>query len=257
MSPAMCGRFLNKLPPAEIARLFATRNVAPNYPARFNIAPTDPVLAVRVHPRTGERSLDALRWGLVPHWAKDLSGGAKLINARAETLATTPSFREAFERRRCLIPASGFYEWRKDEKTRTPFAIVPADAPLFAFAGLWENWRDSSQGADAPWVRSCTIVTGEPNALLQPIHQRMPVILPPDAWARWLGEEAADPAALQALLRPYPAERMRLYPVSPRVNSVKNDDSDVAAPLERQSSAGGSVPGTIVPGDRESPHRAE
>jgi putative SOS response-associated peptidase YedK len=227
----MCGRFLNKLPPAETARLFATKNVAPNYPARFNIAPTDPVLAVRFNPKTGQRSLDALRWGLVPHWAKDLSMGARLINARAETLATTTAFRDAFQRRRCLIPASGFYEWQKDGKTRTPYAVLPADDPLFAFAGLWENWRDAAAGADAPWIRSCSIVTGEPNALLAPIHDRMPVILPREAWPLWLGEAPADAAALAALLRPYPAERMRVYPVAPRVNSVKNDDPSLIEPL--------------------------
>jgi putative SOS response-associated peptidase YedK len=227
----MCGRFLNKLPPAETARLFATKNVAPNYPARFNIAPTDPVLAVRFNPKTGQRSLDALRWGLVPHWAKDLSMGARLINARAETLATTTAFRDAFQRRRCLIPASGFYEWQKDGKTRTPYAVLPADEPLFAFAGLWENWRDAAAGADAPWIRSCSIVTGEPNALLAPIHNRMPVILPREAWPLWLGEAPADAAALAALLRPYPAERMRVYPVAPRVNSVKNDDPSLIEPL--------------------------
>lgn len=227
----MCGRFLNKLPPAETARLFATKNVAPNYPARFNIAPTDPVLAVRWNAKTGERRLDALRWGLIPSWAKDMSMSARLINARSETLATTPAFRDAFERRRCLIPASGFYEWRKDGTTRVPYAIVPEGAPLFAFAGLWENWRDPAAGADAPWLRSCTIVTGEPNELLAPIHQRMPVILPEEAWAAWLGEAPATTGELRQLLRPYPAERMRLYPVSPRVNSVKNDDPTLPEPL--------------------------
>ncbi|HEX6842921.1 MAG TPA: SOS response-associated peptidase [Stellaceae bacterium] len=240
----MCGRFLNKLPPAEIARLFGTRNVAPNYPARFNIAPTDPVLAVRWNAKTGERSLDALRWGLIPYGARDMSMAARLINARSETVATTPAFRAAFERRRCLIPASGFYEWRKDGKMRVPYAIVPEGAPLFAFAGLWENWRapstarlaaraqdEASQGDDAPWVRSCTIVTGEANELLAPIHQRMPVILPEEAWAAWLGEAPAPSAELGQLLKPYPAERMRLYPVSPRVNSVKNDDSGLPEPL--------------------------
>ena len=227
----MCGRFLNSLPPAETARLFRTTNVAPNYPARFNIAPTDPVLAVRWNAKTGERSLDALRWGLIPYGARDRSMAARLINARAETLATTPAFRDAFQRRRCLIPASGFYEWRKDGKTRTPYAIVPTDAPLFAFAGLWENWRDPAQGENAAWVRSCTIVTGEPNALLAPIHGRMPVILPEAAWAPWLGETPATAAELQALLRPYPTERMRVYPVSPRVNNVRNDDPSLAEPV--------------------------
>jgi putative SOS response-associated peptidase YedK len=265
----MCGRFLNKLPPAETARLFRTRNVAPNYPARFNIAPTDPVLAVRFNAKTGERSLDALRWGLVPYGAKDMSMSARLINARSETLATTPVFRDAFQRRRCLIPASGFYEWRKDGKLRVPYAIVPTDAPLFAFAGLWENWRDPSRRAlagapqdeasrralagapqdeasqdralagapqdeasqDAEWVRSCAIVTGEPNETLAPIHQRMPVILPEEAWAQWLGETPAGAADLGRWLKPYPAERMRVYPVSPRVNSVKNDDASLPEPL--------------------------
>ena len=227
----MCGRFLNKLPPAEIAGIFRTKNVAPNYPARFNIAPTDPVLAVRFNAKTGERSLDALRWGLIPYGARDMSMAARLINARSETLATTSAFRDAFQRRRCLIPASGFYEWQKDGKARVPYAIVPTDAPFFAFAGLWENWRDPAQGENAPWVRSCTIVTGEANALLAPIHQRMPVILPEDAWAPWLGEAPAGADELSRLLKPYPAERMRLYPVSTRVNSVKNDDASLPLPL--------------------------
>ena len=227
----MCGRYLNKLPPAEIARLFGTRNKLPNYPERYNIAPTDPVLAVRFNPETRERSLDALRWGLVPHWAKDLKIGSRLINARAETVATLPAFRDAFESRRCLIPASGFYEWRKDGPTNTPYAIVPTDAPLFAFAGLWENWRDRQAGDDAEWIRTCTIVTGEPNELVAPIHNRMPVILPQEAWARWLGEETVHRDDLLELLNPYPASRMRAYSISPRVNSVRNDDAGLIEPM--------------------------
>ena len=227
----MCGRFLNKLPAAEIARLLSTRNPTVNYPARYNVAPTQPVLAVRYNPKRRERSLDALRWGLVPHWAKDLSVGAHQINARAETLASTRAFRDAFKARRCLIPASGFYEWRKAGTTKTPYAIVPTDAPLFAFAGLWENWRDRSAGAGGEWIRSCAIVTGEPNALTAPIHDRMPVILDQSAWARWLGEETASPDELLSLLTPFPAERMRAYPVAPRVNDVNNDDAGLAEPL--------------------------
>jgi putative SOS response-associated peptidase YedK len=226
----MCGRFLNKLPPEETARWFSTKGVAPNYPARFNIAPTDQMLAVRFDQKKGERSLDALRWGLVPHFAKDLSSGARFINARAETVASLPAFRDAFQRRRCLIPASGFYEWRKDGKTKTPYVILPTDAPLFAFAGLWENWRDRAGGDDARWIRTCTIITAEPNELLAPIHDRMPAILPREAWAQWLGEAPADAASLKALLRPYPAEHMRAYPISPRVGSVKNDDPSLLAP---------------------------
>jgi putative SOS response-associated peptidase YedK len=219
----MCGRFLNKLPAAEIARIFRTSNPLPNYPARYNIAPTDQVLTVRFNAKTQERTLDALRWGLVPHWAKYLKFGARCINARAETLATTQAFRDAFKARRCLIPASGFYEWKKIGATKQPYAIVPEDDPLFAFAGLWENWRDRAAGEDAEWVRTCAIVTGEPNALVAPIHDRMPVILPQEAWAQWLGEEPAEPDELRGLLTPFPAERMCAYPISSRVNSVKND----------------------------------
>jgi putative SOS response-associated peptidase YedK len=227
----MCGRFLNKLPAAEIARLFGTKNALPNYPERYNIAPTDPVLVVRVNRKTEERSLDALRWGLVPHWAKDLKFGARCINARAETLQTTPAYRDAFLSRRCLIPASGFYEWKKSGTTRIPYAVIPTDAPLFAFAGLWENWRDRAGGDGAEWIRTCAIVTGEPNELLAPIHDRMPVILPPEAWATWLGEEAADKDVLQALLQPFPTERMKVFSVSTRVNSVKNDDAGLIEPM--------------------------
>jgi putative SOS response-associated peptidase YedK len=227
----MCGRFLNKLPAAEIARIFGTKNALTNYPARFNVAPTDPVLVVRFNSKTNERTLDPLRWGLVPHWAKDLKFGARCVNARAETVQTTPAFRDAFEGRRCIIPASGFYEWQKNGTTKTPYAIVPNDAPLFAFAGLWENWRDKAAGDGAEWIRTCAIITGEPNELVAPIHDRMPVILPREAWARWLGEEEADRDELQSLLKPYPAQRMSAYPVSTRVNSVKNDDAGLIEPM--------------------------
>jgi putative SOS response-associated peptidase YedK len=227
----MCGRFLNKLPAAEIARIFGTRNPLPNYPARFNIAPTDPVLTVRFNPETKERSLDALRWGLVPHWAKDLKIGSRMINARAETVATMPAFRDAFEARRCIIPASGFYEWQKTGTTKQPYAIVPEGDLLFAFAGLWENWRDRNAGAGAEWIRTCTVITGKPNELMAPIHNRMPVILPREAWSTWLEDEQATTDALLGLLRPYPTERMRVYSISSRVNSVKNDDAGLIEPM--------------------------
>ncbi len=227
----MCGRFLNDIPASETTRIFRTRNAAPNYPARYNIAPTDQVLAVRFNPKTGERSLDALRWGLVPHWAADLKFGARTINARCETLATTPAFKDAFKSRRCIIPASGFYEWRRAGKTKTPYAIVPTDGPLFAFAGLWENWRHKAGGEGAEWIRTCTIITGPPNELVGPIHDRMPVILPEEAWPAWLDEETASPEELKALLKPYPAERMRAFSISTRVNSVKNDDAGLLEPV--------------------------
>jgi putative SOS response-associated peptidase YedK len=220
----MCGRFLNKLPTAEIARIFRTTNAVPNYPERFNIAPTDPVLTVRSNPETKERSLDALRWGLVPHWAKDLNMRSRMINARAEGVAILPAFRDAFKARRCIIPASGFYEWVQTGTAKQPYAIVPEGDPLFAFAGLWEHWRDRSGGESAEWIRTCAIITGEPNELVAPIHDRMPVILDRSDWAKWLGEYPADKDALLALLKPFPAERMRVYSVSAKLNSVKNDE---------------------------------
>jgi putative SOS response-associated peptidase YedK len=227
----MCGRFLNKLPVAEIARIFGTTNAFPNYPERYNIAPTDAVLTVRFNDKTKARSLDALRWGLVPHWAKDLKIGARMINARAETVATMPAFRDAFKARRCLIPASGFYEWQKTGTAKQPYAIVPEGEPLFAFAGLWENWRVKGAVEIAEWIRTCTVVTGEPNELVAPIHDRMPVILPREAWGTWVGEEPTSEEALLALLKPYPAERMRVYSISGRVNSVKNDDAGLIEPM--------------------------
>jgi putative SOS response-associated peptidase YedK len=233
----MCGRFLNKHPPSETARIFRTKNTVPNYPERYNIAPTDPVLTVRFNPKTGERSLDALRWGLVPHWAKDLKFGARCINARAETLDTTPAFREAFAARRCLVPASGFYEWEKSGATKIPYAIVPSDAPLFAFAGLWENWRDRTGGESAQWTRTCAIVTGEPNELVAPIHDRMPVILPEEVWSKWLSEAAATPDELKALLQPFPAERMKVYSIGTPVNSVRNDDPGLIEPVMAEGGA--------------------
>jgi putative SOS response-associated peptidase YedK len=234
---AMCGRFLNKLPAAEIARTFGTRGPLANYPARYNIAPTDPVLTVRFNPKTKERTLDPLRWGLVPHWAKDLKFGARTINARAETVATMPAFRDAFAERRCIIPASGFYEWKRTGIGKQPYAIVPTDAPLFAFAGLWDGWRDRTAGGGAEWIRTCAIVTGEPNELMAPIHDRMPVILPEDTWAMWLGEEPTEKDELLGMLKPFSAERMRAYPISSKVNSVKNDEPSLITEVAEQREA--------------------
>src|ERR1700733_11739745 len=188
----MCGRFLNRTPAAETACIFGTKNALPNWPPRYNLAPTDGALAVRFNPETHERSLDVLRWGLIPFWSKDKKIGYSLINARAEGIDTKPSFREAFEQRRCLIPADGFYEWKKlDAKTKQPYAIMPIGEEPFAFAGLWERWKDPASGEI---VRSCSIVTGEPNELVAPIHNRMPVILDRATRSAWLGETPAERA---------------------------------------------------------------
>ena len=229
----MCGRFTVKKSPQEIARWFETTGVPPNYPPRYNIAPTDEVLAVRYNPEDGLRHLDRLRWGLVPIWAKDRKGAAKLINARCETAATLSTFKDAFAKRRCLIPADGFYEWQKlDEKTKQPFAIVPVDSPMFAFAGLWERWRDP---ATREIVRSCTILTTTANEVMAPIHERMPVILDKKDWTQWLGQADVVPEELQAMLKPFPAERVRVYKISSRVNSVKNDDASILEALAEGS----------------------
>ena len=229
----MCGRFVQKTPLGDIQILFETANPVPNAPAHYNAAPTQDLPVVRYNPRTAARSLDLLRWGLVPWWAKDASIGARCINARTEGIATRPAFRDAFARQRCLVPADGFYEWQKRGSKRVPYAIVPRGGGIFAFAGLWERWRNP---ADGSILRSFAIVTGAPNALCRPIHDRMPVILPKPAWAVWLGEEAADPDALLALLAPYPEELMEAYEVGPAVGNVRNDEPSLLEPATSPAS---------------------
>jgi putative SOS response-associated peptidase YedK len=226
----MCGRFVQKTPLGDIQVLFETENPVPNAPPHYNAAPTQDLAVVRYNPQTRTRALDLLHWGLVPLWAKDRRRfDARCINARSETIATQPAFRDAFERRRCLVPADAFYEWQKTEDGKTlPYAIVPATG-LFAFAGLWERWRDPA--ANGAILRSFAIVTGLPNELCAPIHDRMPVILPPDAWKLWLGEVEASAEELRSLLRPYPAELMRVYPIGPAVGNVKNDEPSLLDPL--------------------------
>ena len=204
----------------------------PNLAARYNIAPTQEVPAVRLEPAeaggAAARHLVMLRWGLIPVWAKDKAIGSRMINARAETVAEKPSFRAAFAKRRCLIVADGFYEWRKEAgANKQPYRAAMADGRPFGFAGLWEHWTDTSDGTR---VESCTIVTTEANELLKPIHSRMPVIVDPADFEAWL-DVALAPDGARALLRPYPAGRMTVYPVSPRVNSVANDDAALIEPL--------------------------
>ena len=233
-------RFVQKTPLGDIRVLFETANPVPNAPPHYNAAPTQDLAVVRYNPATKARSLDLLCWGLVPLWAKDLSFGARCINARAESITRTPAFRDAFERRRCLVPADAFYEWRKQGGKTQPYAIVPAEGGqaegLFAFAGLWERWRHP---ADGSILRSFTIVTGQPNALCEPIHNRMPVILPKSTWPLWLGEQEGHPAELLALLQPYPAELMRAYPIGSAVGNVNNDEPALldAVPETAKSSA--------------------
>src|SRR5512135_2638947 len=213
----MCGRFVLKAPFNDLVRLYGlTNNV--NLEPRYNIPPTEDVAVVRS--REGSRTLDMLRWGLVPWWAKDLKVSFSNINAKSETVAEKPAFRDAFKERRCIIPADGFYEWKKlDGKTKQPYAIVMKDRSLFGFAGLWERWKDKASGEV---VRSCTIITTTPNEVCAPIHDRMPVIVAPEDYGKWLGEDEADPVRLLQMLKPFPAEAMVAFPVDARVGNVKN-----------------------------------
>ena len=233
----MCGRFAQPRSAEDLARIFNARPATDLAGGRFNVAPTDPLAAVVEH--HGERVVDAFHWGLVPAYAESARGAARLVNARAETVEESPAFRTSFKHRRCLIPADAFYEWRHHPAPRTqrgvrsePFAIrLAADEPM-AFAGLWAAWRDP---ASAERRYTACIVTGPPNDLVARIHDRMPVIVHPDDWATWLAEDA--PAEeLRPLLRPAPAEGMRLYAVSPAVNNVRSDGPELLAPLSRWQS---------------------
>jgi putative SOS response-associated peptidase YedK len=229
--PSMCGRYSITTAPEALRRLFDFHNL-PNLAARYNVAPTQAAPIVRLA-ADGPRELAMLRWGLVPHWAKDASIASRLINARAETVTEKPAFRDAFRHRRCLVPADGFYEWREEAGKRQPFRIGMKGGAPFAFAGLWESWTAKAAAgpvAAGETVETFAIVTTDANAKLRPIHPRMPVILAPGAYDAWL--DASVPAEdACALLGPYPDAPMAFYRVSTRVNSVRNDDADCIAPL--------------------------
>ncbi|MGZ8562780.1 MAG: SOS response-associated peptidase [Candidatus Limnocylindria bacterium] len=232
----MCGRFAQPRSAEELARIFHARPAADLAGERFNVAPTDEVAAVVEH--HGERVVDAFRWGLVPFYAASQKGAARLINARAETAETSPAFRTAFARHRCIVPADAFYEWRRQRDPATgrtirsePFAVRRRDGEPLALAGLWSSWRDPDTAAR---LYTCTILTTDPNELVARIHDRMPVVLDPTDWDAWLAE--GTPAAqLRPLLRPAPAERLHAYAVSPAVNNVRNEGPELLAPLTRWS----------------------
>jgi putative SOS response-associated peptidase YedK len=169
-----------------------------------------------------------MRWGLIPSWAKDSSGAARMINARAETASTKPAFRDALKSRRCLIPADGFYEWSRAGKTKQPFCFEINEGELFAFAGLWDRWKDPS----GQWVKSCSILTTTPNAVTSVVHDRMPVILDRDSYELWLDPGMRDEGAASDLLTPFDARQMRCFPVSSRINHVTNDDEECVVPVE-------------------------
>ena len=195
---------------------------------RYNIAPTQPVPVIRQNPKEPIRELSLMKWGLIPHWSKDGSGAAGMINARSETAATQPAFRESLRSRRCLIPADGFYEWTREGKTKRPFCFEINHGQLFAFAGLWDRWKDPS----GHWITTCSILTTAPNAVTAIVHDRMPVVLAPEIYDLWLDPGMTKVEAVSDLLKPYDARLMRCYPVSARVNRVVNDDEECSAQVE-------------------------
>ena len=223
----MCGRFTLSVDPGELQDMFPDFVNQSTFRPRYNIAPTQPVAVIT---NSNVHQLQYYLWGLIPSWAKDPEIGSRLINARSETLAEKPSFRSAFRRRRCLIPANGFFEWQAvpGEKSKTPLFIHLKTGKCFAFAGLWEIWS-SPDGSE---IRSCTIITTQPNELMQSIHNRMPVILPSAAYKDWLDPEERTAESLIKWLSPYPADEMEAYPVSRLVNSPQNDVPECVQPLK-------------------------
>lgn len=222
----MCGRFTQFHSAQAIAKAFQLADV-PELDPHYNIAPTQAIAAVLQPAPKAERQFRFFRWGLIPSWSKDLAIGARLINARAETVAEKPSFRSAFRHRRCLIPADGFYEWQRQESQKQPFYFHLQDHQPFAFAGLWEQW----QSPDGEAVETCTILTTTANEILESVHDRMPVILASEDYNTWLDPELQTASQLQPLLRPYPADQMVAYPVSRAVNRASFDAPNCIQPL--------------------------
>jgi putative SOS response-associated peptidase YedK len=229
----MCGRFVSASPPDEVARYFGASLGETLLEPSYNVAPTNDIYAVVESP-DGQRRLETFRWGLVPVWAKDPKTGLKMINARAETVATSNAFKRSLRQRRCIVPADGFYEWqaRTGGRRKQPHYIHRLDGEPLAFAGLWETWRDKAAGPDAPWLHSCTIITTTANATMAPIHDRMPVILPPSAWSDWLAPDNHDMVALGGLLVPAPDHLLTLRPVSTDVNNVRVKDAHLVDPVD-------------------------
>jgi len=212
----MCGRYALHASPEVVALHFALEE-APEFRQSYNVCPGTDITVVRIA-RDGKRAARQHRWGLIPHWAKDPSIGNKLANARGESLLERPAFRDAFRRWRCLVPASGFYEWQGVGGHKHPWYFTPAGAPLFGLAGITSIWNG---------MRSVSLITTEPNALMQPIHDRMPVIVAPADYAAWLDSANDDTQTLMRLVRPYPAQDMAARPVSPRVSRPENDDASL------------------------------
>jgi putative SOS response-associated peptidase YedK len=227
----MCGRYRLTRKKEILAEHFG---IEPddNWQPRYNVAPTQDVAVIRQDSKQPKRIASTMRWGLIPFWSKDPKMGAKMINARCEGIEEKPAFKEALRKRRCLIPADGFYEWQKSGGTKKPFCFTMTDDSLFAFAGIWERWKDP----EGKWIETCSIITTTPNKLTEDVHDRMPVILHPEDYDLWLDPGFHDVATLTGLLKPYEAEAMKRFEVSARINSVENDDPDLANPQQSQQS---------------------
>jgi len=224
----MCGRYRLSRRKQILEEHFDSVSGMEDWSPRYNIAPTQSVPVIRQNPKEPVRELSLFRWGLVPSWAKDPSVASRMINARSETASTKPAFSEALKFRRCLVPADGFYEWRKTGKVKEPYCFEINDGQLFAFAGIWERWNDPSGKP----LETCSILTTIPNAVTSAVHDRMPVILNPDNYDLWLDPGLKDAALVSDLLRPCDARLMRCYPVSSRVNSVINDDEECSRQVQ-------------------------
>lgn len=222
----MCGRFTLTVNPSELDETFENYTFPKEFAPRFNISPTQPVLAI---PNDKKNKADFFLWGLIPSWSKDPSIASKLINARGETIAEKPSFRGGYKYKRCLIPADGFYEWKanQNQKTKTPYFIHMKDRNPFAFAGLWDEWHSP----DGDSIRTCTIITTEPNELMSSLHNRMPVILNPKDYDAWLDPTPQTDLNLLQLIKPYPTSKMTAHPVSTLVNKPSNDVPECVVPV--------------------------
>jgi putative SOS response-associated peptidase YedK len=226
----MCGRFTQERSTSELAEIFGAEDRVDAPGLRFNVAPTDE--AAVIVQRDDHRALTSYRWGLIPHWSDSRETGNRMFNARSETIDRNPAFRYAFGKRRCLVPVDAFYEWRREGKVRTPFAVVKPDGSPLALAGLWAGWKDPETGEV---VRSFTILTTGPNEMMRPVHNRMPVVIPESAWDLWLDPTLTSPSQLRelkAMLEPAPDDELRMYQVSRRVNNVRNDGPELIVPVE-------------------------
>jgi putative SOS response-associated peptidase YedK len=224
----MCGRFKLSHRKQIIEEYFDAADWQDDWNPRYNIAPTQPVPVIRQHPKEPIRQISTMRWGLIPHWSNDASSAASTINARSETAATKPAFRDPLKFRRCLIPSDGFYEWKRNGTSKQPYCFEVNDGELFAFAGLWDGWKNP----EGQWVKTCSILTTSPNAVTSAVHDRMPVILPKDHYYAWLDPGMTDVQVVSEFLKPFDPSLMRCYPVSTRINRVENDDVECSRPVE-------------------------